>query len=503
MSYLRKRRGRSVAAQQFAVVQRPESPPPTSRKIFQQEGMDQLTNMLTRIPDPDEVLKKLGLPRANLRAVESDDEIAQALDTRREAVVSVPWRVESTSNEQKEWIEQQLEQWLERIIRGAWGAVPYGYSVVRLVYREDEEGGFAIGGLEDAIELPFEWFEPQRNGAWKMKQEQGEDRELEDWEGQYLYFITRRNSTYRNPYGESLLSRCYWPWFFRHNGWKFWMQFLERFGTPLLIGKSENPQTMVDALMVAVQDAVIAVSNQDDVQAVSPSSKGEAFSAADEALIRRIQRLILGQTASSGDAQGMSNGQMQENVRQDKRNADLRLVRPTIQRVVNALTWLRFGPEADPPDFVFEDDEGLEPDRALRDWRLSLAGVQLQEQYLLRAYDFKPGDVVMASTKSNTPMGGGFHAPLQLAAKKAQRFSQDQQQVEDLADVALAMASSPIPVSKVRQAVLASSSPEDLAEKLADLYEGHDPAEFRRVLEQTLFMGDVMGYVHAEKPGEG
>jgi phage gp29-like protein len=402
----------------------------------------------------------------------------------------------------RDWVWGELDKWLERIIRAAWGSVLYGYSALRIVYRPEDGGKSTVGGIADVVDLPFEWFEPQKDGSWKMKQEQGEARPLDVWETEYLYFITRRNPTYRNPYGESLLSRAYWPWFFRHNGWRFWMQFLERFGSPMLLGKSMDPEKMADALLLAVQDAVIAVGNDDEVQAISANGNGEAFKAADEALVRRIQRLILGQTASSGDAQGMSNGQMQENVRADKRNADIRLVSPTVQRVVNALTWLRFGPEAEPPEFVFETDQGLEPDRALRDWRLSLAGVRPTEQYLLRAYDFEQGDFTIEQPSTNG-VGGQFSAPFKLATQKKQRFSQDQQQIEDLADAALAQASSPIPVAKVRDAVLASTGPEDLAERLANLYEGHDPAEFRDVLERTLYLGDVMGYVQAQTGVKG
>jgi hypothetical protein len=45
-----------------------------------------------------------------------------------------------------------------------------------------------------------------------------------------------REPTYRQPYGRALYSQLYWPWFFRKMGWQFWMKFLERWGTPFLVG---------------------------------------------------------------------------------------------------------------------------------------------------------------------------------------------------------------------------------------------------------------------------
>ena len=74
-----------------------------------------------------------------------------------------------------------------------------------------------------------------------------------------------------------------------------------------------------------------------------------------------------------------------------------------------------------------------------------------------------------------------------------------QQQVEDVADAAQKAGLQPLDPAKVRQAVLAATSPEDLSERLFALI-GNEVTqpEFQQALEQALFAADVLGYVAAE-----
>jgi phage gp29-like protein len=86
-----------------------------------------------------------------------------------------------------------------------------------------------------------------------------------------------------------------------------------------------------------------------------------------------------------------------------------------------------------------------------------------------------------------------FAAP---RAGKGQRFTKAQQAVEDLAGAALGAAKTPIAPNKIAAALRAAKDPEDLAGRLASVYEGDDATEFRDILERALFAADLMGYVH-------
>lgn len=477
----------------------------SSRKIFNHDNLDQVAGMLSAVPDPDTVLQKLGRTRADLRAMEGDDEVAQCLDTRRDAVVSMPWRLEPGEGAVTDWLWSELDAHWESIISAAWSSVPYGYSIMRPVYRPADDGR-RIGGLAWVDDMPIELFSATGTGEWKIQQKDGTQRLIEPWELETIYLITVRRGRSRNPYGDALLSRAYWPWYFRHNAWRFWMQFLERFGSPLLIGETtRDPDTMAEALAMAVQDAVIAVGAGDKVTVAHSAGSGDSFSNAEGALVRRIQRLILGQTLTSdvGSAGSFAAAKVHDGVREDKRNADARLVTRTVQRLCNSLVRLAFSPTTEVPKFALEDGVGIQPERADRDAKLVTCGaVKLTREYFARAYDFEADDFEIPGD-APAPGPAEEAAPVeeedQPAAGKLtrRRFSVDQEEVEALSAAAIREARQPITAEALREAIRLAKNPDDLVKRLEKLYSG--PAdEFQDLVQRALFTADVMGYVHAE-----
>lgn len=480
---------------------------PVAATLFTDVALEHVVSSLLRLPDPDFVLAAQGMGRQELRKLEADDEISAALETRREAVISTPWRLEPYDSEPAEWLWMTLMPHMDELLRGAWSALPYGYAVQEIVY----EKGPRIG-LSRITEKPLEWFEPRRDGTlWYsapagsagMSYVPGIPTQV-DIETKFL--LTRRNANYRNPFGEALLSRCYWPWFFRTNGWRFWMRFVERFGDPLLLGQVFDPSAFVNAMQGLGLDAVVGVSKDENISAVTNAQAGE-FEKLESALGRRIQKLILGQTLTSevGNTGSYAAAQVHNNVRDDKRRADIRMVSGAVQMVCDAL-WRLNGLPGKAPTFVMADDAGLQAARGDRDAKVVPAmiatGVRPTMQYWIEAYDWEPEQLeeIPAPSVSPTPVQPlASSAPVQLAARKPQRFTQDQAAVEQLADAALARASSPIPAEAVRSAILAAADPDDLQNRLENLYRGHDASEFSELMERSIFAADVLGYVTAEK----
>lgn len=161
-----------------------------------------LENLLIQMPDPDLTLQKAGLKRANLRVLETDDEITAAIETRREALVSMPWRLEPEKGRSVMYIWEQLTPHIPHILKNAFNAVLYGYSVQEVIYSQLPDGRI---GIQSIIEKPFEWFEPKNDGTLIYRSQQNVEGVLADTTLKFL--LTVRNPTYRNPYGEALLSR--------------------------------------------------------------------------------------------------------------------------------------------------------------------------------------------------------------------------------------------------------------------------------------------------------
>jgi phage gp29-like protein len=490
-----------------------ENSQPETAQLFTPHAIDEFAAMLSSMPDPDLVLESVGMRREELRKLESDDEITTALETRRAAVHATPWTLEPGAGRDFDLIYPQLQKHLETMIDIAWEAIPYGYSVAEVVYAKD--GGTIL--WDHIEERPFEWFEPRSDG--KLRYYPASGAEVADvfqaWPGQF--FLTRRRPKYRNPYGEALLSRIYWAWYFRTNGWKFWAKFLERFGAPLLVGQtSGNTKKMAEALAAALQSAVAAVGKEDTITAISPANAGDAFDRFSVAVDKRIQKVILGQTLTT-DVQGGGSyaaAKVQDTVRDDRRMGDIKIVTGTVQSMIDTLLILN---RRQPGSCIFkmQDETGLQADRAQRDKALADGKiVKFTSAYIVKAYDLDEEDFTIpedapapapaAPGQQQTPPAGQKAQPkdakasLQLAAG-ATTFTPEQQEVERIGDELNDSLASPIPPAAIAKAIRASRSPEELAEKLADVYEGNDPAEFREALERALFTADVLGYVHLDE----
>lgn len=500
------------------------SRPKASGSLFTETAFDRFLALVSIIPDPDEILKRAGITRDKLRQLSHDDEVSAAMDTRREALIGTPWRLEAKAEgEQVDFVAAQLAPWMEEILSGAMEALPYGYSVLEAVYkRVDGRIGF-----EKIAEKPFEWFAPQRDGSLLYLSASSGTGEVVPAD---KFFVTQRRATYRNPYGESLYSRLYWAWFFRAHGWRFWAKWLERFGTPLLLGTSSSValadvSALADALGLAVQDAAIAVGAGSSVTAVESKAGAGHFEAFERACCARIQKVILGQTlttdsgGSSGKSGSYALGQVHNEVRLDRRNADIRMVSRTAQSIVNVL-WSLNAFAGEPPIFIMRDDTGLEADRAERDAKLMREGLKLTKDYFTRAYDYEDEDIdedamnapVVPAAPGASPSPDdsspadpkkkanvGKPADVKAGTVFGTQFTPTQQAIEDALDPVIARALPPISQDDIREAIIAAASPEDLAQRLAVLMNGRSLQEFEDTLAKCIFAADVLGYVHAEE----
>ena len=491
------RLARTLAGQSFA------APTGMTRELA---TMDRMFGIMGSIPDPDEALRRAGIDRVGLRAVEMDDEVTAALDTRREAVLSTPWRLEGGTARWREELRAELAPHVENLLRCAFNAVPYGYSVAEVVYRNDR----GRAGIASIAEKPFEWFDPDPNGV-NLKFKSSESA----FEGVPVdprkFLLTVRAGTMRNPYGEALLSRVYWPWKFRMMGWQFGMRWLERYGTPLLLGKTAgDPQTLANNLAAAVDGAALAVGQGDDVQAITATGGFDHFVDFDNMLCRRIQKLILGQTLTTDASSGgsLAAAKVAQQTLDTRTQADLRMAANTVQRLVNAL-WSFNGRGGPAPTFVLADDTGLEAERAARDAILvEKVGVRLMPTYIANAYDLATSDFEMQEEPEPQPAalppgpgpaedGEDDDEPgrQQFSARK-RTFTPVQQGIED--GLQNMETTDPISPELVREAVLAARDEDDLRARLAALVKETDP-KFSQVLERASFAAAVLGYVAAEE----
>lgn len=461
--------------------------------LYSQEAVSQFYKASKQI-DLDETLRKAGIQRHRLAILLDDDEISQTVETRVDALLATPFRIEPSDTPEAILLMQEVKEWFAEIATASINALLFGYSVQEMVYNQD--GDYI--GIEWVGEKPMEWFEPKNDGRLIYRPEgTGQEYEVDQV---FKFFMTRRKATYKQPYGKALLTVVYWLDFFRKNGFKFWAKFLERFGTPILLGKCKDsdPSEMNQALLNAHAQSVISIDAEDDVEILAASSgnAGASFETFNNTIIRQIQKVILGQTLTSGtDGTGSrALGEVHENVRKDKLNADIRLVTPTFQAIVDALCALNGWGKHE--IILGEKSKQLNKDQAERDVQLKNAGAVFTTQYFMREYGLQEGD--LAESLPSQPPQPQFKAlpkrPFSFAAS-VNGLSQEQQELDELAEQDFKLFSD----KDMKDLILNSSSIEDLQTQLFSLLKDADKTQFNELMDRALFAADILGYVHSKE----
>jgi hypothetical protein len=403
--------------------------------LWTPQTWESLVKQMIELPDPYRVLRKLGYDRTELERLMYDDEIYQCVQTREDGLQNVPIRLEPTESQAARFITDRcLGPGMRRtLVRGAFKALLYGWSIMEIVWDEDayrEEGAFVP---KDVSERSLRNFAVRPDGtlvqnaasrplaeAAKIRPElqkaikdvPGAEHAWVVMDTRYKFLLTRNRPHWENPYGEALLSRLYWPWFFRHNAWQFLGQYLERFAVGIMVGSIDNESEMgveelAACLMRAQQDATVAVKGG-SVSVLNPNASGhELYKNVEEMLVRRIQKVVLGQTLTSGTDGGSGNralGQVHDEVRMDKVESDAGMALPTIQTYVDACFRLN-GFAGTPPEVVFGDEVNLARQRAERDQILLQAGMVggFSEGYILDNYGFRPGEFTLSAGPRPAP----------------------------------------------------------------------------------------------------
>ena len=136
------------------------------------------------------------------------------------------------------------------------------------------------------------------------------------------------------PYGKGLGQRIWWPMWFKKNGVKFWMIFLEKFGMPTVKGKYppgtdlELQKNLMEAIESIQTDTGVKMPDNMDIEFLEASRAGTAtYEELCNFMDKQVSKAVLGQTASTEGTPGkLGNEKDQADVRQEIIEADADLL---------------------------------------------------------------------------------------------------------------------------------------------------------------------------------
>lgn len=356
-------------------------------------------------PDDSVLMSKGGISQlAIYTELLRDDQVSATWGQRRLSLTSCDTVVEAgaedaLSKRAAEALQAEIERmpW-DDITDKALFAVFYGWGVAEIVWRPAEPGSATPSVSFDRIIV-------RDRGRFRFDRDQGLHlwtsgsgwRQMPD---RKFWTVRSGGDNHDALYGLGLAHALYWPCFFKRNGIKFWLIFLEKFGMPTAIaklteGQIENKETRAKAVAMLrsiATDAGVVVPRDDKGESIVELLEAARSGAVDyesmkAAMDAAISKIVVGQTMTTDNGSSRAQGEVHERVAQRIVEADSDLLCGSFnQGPVRWWTEWNF-PGATPPRVYrhTEPEQDLDK-RAERDTRIYALGYEPDEAYIEETY---------------------------------------------------------------------------------------------------------------------
>jgi len=512
-------------------------------------GAASIFNGFTDImPNPDPVLKKMGFGKDvdYYKEILSDPQLYGAIENNRKpGVTSLLMYIDNPDCPQdeleffKKYFDSLLSKGIYDIITNQTLDTPqFGRTVFGLVWKKVNNAFLPVNISQiPASECKFNY-----DGELLVLNEYGS---FEKPLHPARFIVLRNKPSLENPYGENLLSRCYWNVRFKKDGMKLWVLFTEKFGMPWVKAtydatsiskfyntKPESAATLLlQQLTLMAKDGIIVFPNGTSVDI---ASSGQADNAEIYEKLVRIcdeqnTKLQLGHSGATESTSGdkLSNDTTATDVRQNIIDSDKKFPISFWNKLIDWVHFFNFeGNEK--PHFDLYAKEDVDMSWAQRDAMLvpvfSLAGMKPTLEYFKKTYGFEDEDIELIDTyiqeeKEVAPQEKPVEEDTEeekaakdlqidkfrmLAHSLTRKFFNasaiddypDQQLIDDKVDIAVNndIFENTI-VSFIAKKMENFNSYEEAEMNIPKLLSKIDTKEFEDYLAQILFAADIVGHL--------
>jgi phage gp29-like protein len=349
------------------------------------------------LPNPDVILRQTGQTQKVYETILTDDQVTSVINSRLSGTRNKMWQIDkgNASARVYKYVKENFEYInVYKTITEMGKALQYGYVPFELMYKP-ENGQIK---LESIVSKPSYWFrfDLENKLLFITKNNHNGENVNDD-----KFIIVKHGDSYENPYGEALLSKCYWPTSFKKAGLKNFLKFTEKYATPMIIGK--NPKSrqsnadseLLDLLDRLHSDAVAVIPENVTVEileAQGKSSSSDIYNNFINYMDSQISKVWLGHSAAADSTSGkLGNENMAEQVRDDLIKSDSRMIENGFNDVIEKLVKINFG-DVPRPVFQLYEKEDVDQDVANRDATLSGMGVKFTKEYYINTYNFQETD---------------------------------------------------------------------------------------------------------------
>lgn len=442
------------------------------------------------LPPQDKVLLAKGGDYSVYEWVLQDDQVKSCFQQRRLKVIAAEWDVvpggdRRIDRKAAESLKRQLEAvgW-DRVTDKMLYGIFYGFAVSELLYARDG-AEIVIDQIKVRKQRRFRFGVDQKPRLVTMASPA--DGEALP-ERKFWTFSTGADND-DEPYGLGLAHWLYWPVWFKRNDIKFWLAFLEKFGSPT--AKATYPPStpepdrkkLLEAAEAVASEAAIMIPEGTMIELLEAKRSGAAdYAALHEAMDKAIAKIVLSQTMTTEDGSSEAQARVHEEVMQAVVKSDADLVCDSFNRgPARWLTEWNYPGAAIPR--VWRRTEG-EPDlkpQAERDEILSRIGWRPKAEYIAATYgdNYEPAQPAPAAGDQAAGVPGG--EPPSFAERRA-TDAIDDAVAEALRDRAWEPLMAPLE-KRLEQAFAEATSFEDLRARLGPAFADMSDDELAAIAE--------------------
>lgn len=256
------------------------------------------------LPNPGRIIDESGTTEQVYANLKNDPHVWSCIQSRKSGILALKWNLTTGSSSDTAFnlVKEMFDNLdIFNLISNILEAIYYGYQVIEIMW-EEKSGGMFLP--YEITAKPNQWFFYDTDGKLRFRSK-GEP------QGEILpenkFLVPRHNPSYENPYGEALLSKCYWPITIKNLGFRFWMNFLEKYGMPLIIGQYTYPPTpeeleaLSDRLKNLVDSQTIAAPSDItvDIKDIGQSKSVEIYAQIIKLANAEISKVLLSETLTT------------------------------------------------------------------------------------------------------------------------------------------------------------------------------------------------------------
>jgi len=325
-------------------------------------------------------------------------------------VLQMGWEVECPDEKlRQEGIEIMRRIPMQIVGSQILDALLYGYNVSEIIW-EKKDGKIVPSRIQAK---PLEWF--AFDGDNNLKIVDGASTPLSHRRvnklldvPKYKFLLSQNKPTFNNPYGEKILSKCYWPVKIKQSTVESWVQLIEKFGIPYLIGvvsdtaTETEKETVINNLLEMIDSNVVTrgVSETIEIKEQTSYDIGQLFEKMSEFQNKEISKAVLSVTLTVdvGTSGSYKASDVHRSMLEYIGVSDKKLIEASINQMFDYYTELNYGTSNSLSNrdkkirVKLTKKEQITEETANRDKMLSEIGVRFTKAYFSKKYNLSDED---------------------------------------------------------------------------------------------------------------